>query len=91
MHDWTPAADVAEARPPLPRRVAGAVGSRVRGFVGGRNTALLIAMNDFICREHAVLPVVYRPSMYGVGRQLVAPLSGWDNALSSIAEWYAEA
>jgi hypothetical protein len=26
-----------------------------------------------------------------VARQLVAPLSGWDNALSSIAEWYAEA
>ena len=56
-----------------------------------KRTALLIAMNDFICREHAVLPVVYRPSMYGVARQLVAPLSGWDNALSSIAEWYAEA
>jgi len=56
-----------------------------------KRTALLIAMNDFICREHAVMPVVYRPSIYGVGRQLVAPLSGWDSALSSIAEWYAEA
>ena len=56
-----------------------------------RRTALLIAMNDLVCREHAVIPVVYRPSIYGVGRQLVAPLSGWDNALSSIAEWYAEA
>jgi len=51
----------------------------------------VIAMNDFVCREHAIIPVVYRPSIYGVARQLVAPLSGWDNALSSIAEWYAEA
>jgi peptide/nickel transport system substrate-binding protein len=56
-----------------------------------RRTALLIAMNDLICREHAIIPVVYRPSMYGLGRQLVAPLSGWDSALSSVAEWYAEA
>jgi len=56
-----------------------------------KRTALLIAMNDLICREHAVIPVVYRPSMYGLARQLVAPLSGWDLALSSIAEWYAEA
>jgi peptide/nickel transport system substrate-binding protein len=56
-----------------------------------KRTALLIAMNDLICREHAVIPVVYRPSMYGLARQLVAPLSGWDSALSSIAEWYAEA
>ncbi|MBV9891296.1 MAG: peptide ABC transporter substrate-binding protein, partial [Rhizobacter sp.] len=56
-----------------------------------KRTALLIAMNDLVCREHAIIPVVYRPSIYGVGRQLVAPLSGWDNALSSIAEWYAEA
>ena len=56
-----------------------------------KRTVLLIAMNDLICREHAIIPVVYRPSMYGVGRQLVAPLSGWDTALSSIAEWYAEA
>ena len=56
-----------------------------------KRTALLIAMNDFVCREHAIIPVVYRPSIYGLGRQLVAPLSGWDSALSSIAEWYAEA
>jgi len=56
-----------------------------------KRTAQLIAMNDLICREHAIIPVVYRPSMYGLGRQLVAPLSGWDTALSSVAEWYAEA
>jgi peptide/nickel transport system substrate-binding protein len=55
-----------------------------------KRSALLIGMNDLLCREHAVIPVVYRPSIYGVGRQLVAPLTGWDNALSSIAEWYAE-
>ena len=56
-----------------------------------RRAAVLIAMNDLVCREHAIIPVVYRPSIYGVGRQIVAPLSGWDNALSSIADWYAEA
>jgi len=56
-----------------------------------KRTALLIAMNDLACREHAIIPIVYRPSIYGLGRQIVASLSGWDNALSGIAEWYAEA
>jgi peptide/nickel transport system substrate-binding protein len=55
-----------------------------------RRTALLIAMNDLVCKEHALIPVVYRPSVHGLGRQLVAPISGWDTALSSLPEWYGD-
>ena len=55
-----------------------------------KRAALLIRMNDLVCNDHAVLPVVYRPSVHGVGRQLVAPLSGWDIALSAIHDWYRE-
>ena len=56
-----------------------------------KRAALLIAMNDLVCSEHAIIPVVYRPSVHGVARQLVAPISGWDTALSSLSEWYSEA
>ncbi|HEX4233032.1 MAG TPA: peptide ABC transporter substrate-binding protein [Caldimonas sp.] len=56
-----------------------------------KRTVLLIAMNDLLCREHAILPLVYRPSVHGIARQLVAPISGWDGALTSLSEWYSEA
>jgi peptide/nickel transport system substrate-binding protein len=55
-----------------------------------RRTALLIAMNDLACKQHALIPVVYRPSVHGIARQIVAPISGWDSALSSLPEWYGE-
>ena len=55
-----------------------------------KRTALLIAMNDLVCREHALIPVVYRPSVHGIARHIVAPISGWDSALGSLHDWYSE-
>ena len=55
-----------------------------------KRAALLIAMNDLICTEHAVIPVVYRPSVNGYARNLVAPVTGWDGPLSGLADWYRE-
>jgi len=55
-----------------------------------RRAALLIRMNDLVCNDHAVIPVVYRPSVNGFARSLIAPISGWDGALSGIADWYHE-
>ena len=37
-----------------------------------------------------MIPVVYRPSVHGLARKLVAPLSGWDDALSGLADWYRD-
>ena len=56
-----------------------------------KRAAMLIRLNDMVCSDVAVLPVVYRPSVHGLAKNLVAPLSGWDTALSSIADWYREA
>jgi len=53
-----------------------------------RRAALFIRMNDLVCNDHAVIPIVYRPEVNGTARGLVAPTSGWDLALSSVAEWH---
>ena len=55
-----------------------------------KRAALLIHMNDVLGQANYIIPVVYRPSVDGVAKNLVAPLSGWDISLSAIHEWYRE-
>jgi peptide/nickel transport system substrate-binding protein len=56
-----------------------------------KRAALFIRMNDLVCSDVHVIPVVYRPKVDAVARNLVAPLSGWDVELSMLADWYREA
>jgi peptide/nickel transport system substrate-binding protein len=56
-----------------------------------RRAALFIRMNDLVCSDHHLLPIVTRPKVAGVARKLVVPLSGWSEDLSSLAHWYREA
>jgi peptide/nickel transport system substrate-binding protein len=56
-----------------------------------KRAALFIAMNDMAVGEPAVIPVVYRPRVSGVSHQLKASLSGWDNDLWDLPNWYREA
>jgi peptide/nickel transport system substrate-binding protein len=53
-----------------------------------RRAALMIRMNDLVCTDHAVIPVVYRLSVAGAANNLVLPSSGWDLSLAGIADWY---
>ena len=55
-----------------------------------KRAALFIRMNDLVCREGHVLPVVIRPDVAALGRTVHAPLSGWDLGFSGIHEWYRE-
>ncbi len=55
-----------------------------------KRAALLIRMNDIVCSDPAVIPVVYRPLVDGAARNLVAPLSAWDNPLAALHDWYRE-
>jgi peptide/nickel transport system substrate-binding protein len=55
-----------------------------------KRAALFIAMNDMVVGDPAVIPVVYRPSVSAMSRQLRATLSGWDNALWDLKNWYRE-
>jgi peptide/nickel transport system substrate-binding protein len=56
-----------------------------------KRAALLIQMNDLVCRDHAAIPIVYRPSVHGLANNLVAPISGWDIALAGLHDWARKA
>ncbi len=56
-----------------------------------KRTALFIRMNDIVCKDIAQVPVVYRPDVTALARNLNAPLSGWDVSLAALADWYREA
>jgi peptide/nickel transport system substrate-binding protein len=55
-----------------------------------KRAALLIRMNDLVCNDRAMIPVVYRPLVDGLARSLAAPLSAWDNPLAGLHDWYRE-
>ena len=55
-----------------------------------KRAALFIRMNDLVCREGHVLPVVVRPDVDALGRGVQAPLSGWDLAFAGLHDWYRE-
>ena len=56
-----------------------------------KRAALFIAMNDMVVDGPAVIPVVYRPGVSAMSRQLRGSLSGWDNVLWDLRNWYREA
>ena len=56
-----------------------------------KRAALFIKMNDMVVEDHAIIPVVYRPGVAGLAKNLRATLSGWDNAFWNLKDWYREA
>jgi len=55
-----------------------------------KRVAMFIRMNDLVCNDFHIHPLVFRPSVAGLGRRLVAPLSGWSDDLTSVASWYRD-
>ncbi len=56
-----------------------------------KRAALCIRMNDIVCGDGHVIPLLARPAVAGVANKLVAPISGWSVDMAGIAEWYREA
>jgi peptide/nickel transport system substrate-binding protein len=56
-----------------------------------KRAAMFIRMNDLVVGDQAVIPVVYRPRVSAVLARLHAPLSGWDNDLWNLRDWYKDA
>jgi peptide/nickel transport system substrate-binding protein len=56
-----------------------------------KRAALFISMNDRVCADHAVIPVVYRPTVSAVASKLRVDISGWDNNTANLKDWYREA
>jgi peptide/nickel transport system substrate-binding protein len=55
-----------------------------------KRAALFIAMNDMAVGDPAVIPVVYRPRVSALSHRLRPNLSGWDNDLWDLRNWYNE-
>ncbi|HQZ07805.1 MAG TPA: peptide ABC transporter substrate-binding protein [Burkholderiaceae bacterium] len=55
-----------------------------------KRATMYVRMNDLVCNDHAVIPVVWRPRASGTNLKLSAPLSGWDNDLWKLQDWYRE-
>ena len=55
-----------------------------------KRAALYIKMNDMVIADVVVIPVVYRPSVRGVKNKLQAWMSGWDNDMWMVGDWYRE-
>jgi peptide/nickel transport system substrate-binding protein len=53
--------------------------------------ALFIRMNDLAIENQVVIPVAYRPRVSAIATKLQAPLSGWDNDLWALRDWYKDA
>src|SRR5437870_5348805 len=56
-----------------------------------KRAARFIRMNDLVCNDPAVIPVVNRPKVQAVSNKLHAPGSGWDNDLWNLPDWYRHA
>jgi peptide/nickel transport system substrate-binding protein len=56
-----------------------------------KRAALFIHLNDLVCGDVVVIPVVYRPRVQAVSNRLHAYPSGWDNDLWNLRDWYRDA
>jgi len=56
-----------------------------------KRAALFVRMNDLVIENRVVIPVAYRPRVSGVSHKLHAPLTGWDNDLWNLRDWYRDA
>jgi peptide/nickel transport system substrate-binding protein len=56
-----------------------------------KRAALFIRMNDLVCNDPAVIPVVNRPKVEAVSNKVHPVRSGWDNDLWNLADWYRDA
>ena len=55
-----------------------------------KRAALYIRLNDLVVGDNYIQPLLRRPKVSAVSGNLIAPLSGWDNDLWQIANWYRE-
>lgn len=56
-----------------------------------KRAVLFIRMNDLLCLDGYVIPVVFRPRVSASVTKLSAPLSGWDNDMWALPHWFREA
>ena len=55
-----------------------------------KRAALFIRMNDVLVQSRVVIPVVNRPVVSAQSNRLRAPMTGWDNDVWLLKDWYRE-
>jgi peptide/nickel transport system substrate-binding protein len=55
-----------------------------------KRAAMFIRMNELVCGDNYVIPVVHRPRAAAMVNRLVAPMSGWDSDMWALSAWYRE-
>jgi peptide/nickel transport system substrate-binding protein len=55
-----------------------------------KRAALFIHLNDLVCGDQAVIPIVNRPRVAAISNKLHASSTGWDNDLWDLASWYRD-
>jgi len=53
-----------------------------------KRAALLVRLNDIVCDDHAVVPILRRSKLTALARNLQAPISGWASETSRVFDWY---
>jgi len=53
-----------------------------------KRAAMFIRMNDLVCGDGYLIPLMFRLNVSALSQRLVAPLSGWDGDMSSLADWH---
>jgi peptide/nickel transport system substrate-binding protein len=56
-----------------------------------KRAAMFIRMNDLVCGDRYVIPIVGRPTVQAAGNRLVVYNSGWDNDLWALPHWHTAA
>jgi peptide/nickel transport system substrate-binding protein len=56
-----------------------------------KRAALFVKMNDLVCGDGYLVPLLARPNVAGLASKLVAPISGWTMDTGTLSEWYREA
>ena len=55
-----------------------------------KRAAMYIKLNDLVVSDNYIHPLLRRPKVSAVAGNLSAPLSGWDNDLWQITNWYRD-
>jgi peptide/nickel transport system substrate-binding protein len=55
-----------------------------------KRAAMYIKLNDLVVADNYIQPLVRRPRVTALSRNLTAHISGWDNDMWQIASWYRD-
>ena len=56
-----------------------------------KRAAMFVRMNEMVIANQVVIPVAFRPRVASISSRLRPSLSGWDNDMWNLRDWYREA